>query len=305
MHLSPQKRTTAPALLALMAVGCSLFTDPHERGERDLRRGDYSGAVAAYSEAIEKGDFVAVAYANRCYANEARGDYEGALHDCTEALELMGEPDKADAEAFVQWTEVLNNRGVTNIGLRRYEDAIDDLTRAIEARPDYAAAYANRGRAYVEEEEYDDALTDLDKAVELDRSLSEAWGNKAQALTGKGDVDGALAAFGTAIEVSGGSPEIHFNRASLLYATGHFTEALADYRVAERSANEQLAWMAQQQANFLKNVESSMETPPAAGTGAPSDATPEAGSVADTEATETAAAATALDRATASPTSDG
>ncbi len=301
MHVLRLFRTVALATFSIVAVGCTLFQSPHERGQRHLRRGDYTRAVEAYSQAIEKGEFVAVAYANRCYAHEARGDYEGALHDCTEALKLMGEPNKADPVAVVEWTEVLNNRGVTNIGLRRYDDAVDDLTMAIDARPDYAEAYANRGRAYVEQEAWDDALEDLEKAVELDRGLAEAWGNKAQALTGKGDADGALEAFGTAIEVSGGNPDIYFNRASLLYATGKFKEALADYRVAAGSTNEQLAWMAQQQATFLAGVEAPTgDKTPSAGATAPSDSTDATSGVAtsenplsDGEETERASAPTA------------
>jgi tetratricopeptide (TPR) repeat protein len=262
--IAARRAVFVSVLLTPLAAGCTLFSSPHERGERHLQRGDYLRAVEAYSEAIEQGDFVAVAYANRCYANEARGDFGAALHDCTEALNLMGEPDPSDPVALVEWTEVLNNRGVTYIGLRRYDDAIADLERAIALRPDYAEAYANLGRTHLENEDYDDALVALERAVELNRGLAEAWGNKAQALTGKDDVDGALEAFGTAIEVSGGNPDIYFNRASLLYATGHFMEALADYRVvAERSTNEQLAFMAQQQALFLSNAE------PKDGTGTP------------------------------------
>jgi tetratricopeptide (TPR) repeat protein len=270
------------AFLMPLAAGCTLFSSPHERGARSLQRGDYMRAVEAYSEAIEQGDFVAVAYANRCYANEARGDFAAALHDCTEALNLMGEPDASDAVALVEWTEVLNNRGVTYIGLRRYDDAIADLERAIELRPDYAEAHANLGRTHLERENYDAALAELERAIELNHNLAEAWGNKAQALTGQGDVEGALEAFGTAIEVSGGNPDIYFNRASLLYATGQFMEALADYRVvAERSTNEQLAFMAQQQALFLSNAEpkEGTGTPPSTSTtesgDAPAEATPE------------------------------
>jgi tetratricopeptide (TPR) repeat protein len=129
----------------------------------------------------------------------------------------------------------------------------------------------------VEQEDFDQAIADLDKALEIDPNLTEAWGNKAQALTGKGDVEGALDAFGRAIEASGGNPDLYFNRASLLYATGNFKEALADYRVAAKSSNEQLAWMAEQQVNFLKNVEeqpASTATPGGAATATAAAATP-------------------------------
>ncbi|MFQ5459432.1 MAG: tetratricopeptide repeat protein [Anaerolineae bacterium] len=267
--LARPRRPGAPTLvLGLVAAftgACTLFASPHERGERYLRRGNYQAAVQAYDEAIRTGDFPAVAYANRCYAEEALGDRKAAVRDCSKALELIGEPDPEDAAAMGQMAEVLNNRGVAYIGLREYENATGDFTRAVELQADYAAAYANRGRAYVEMENYDAALRDLEKAVELNPGLVEAYGNMAHAYTGLDNADQALESYARAIEVSGGSAEIYFDRASLYYAIGRFGEALADYRqVADSADNDYLAWIAQQQVNFLKNWDA-----PGAAEGAP------------------------------------
>jgi tetratricopeptide (TPR) repeat protein len=254
--------------LTILLASCSLISDPFKEGERKLRAEDWFGAIDAYTEAIEAGEYPVVAYANRCYAYQAAGRFDAAEDDCTEALDLIGDPPDDDEAGLRQFTEILNNRAVAKIGMRDYEDAIADLDWALRLRDEYAEAYANRGRARVELEEWDAAIEDLERAVELAPDLPEAYGNWAQALVGLGDVDGALEKFAQAIEVSGGSPEIHFNRASLLYGTGKFEQALADYRVvAERSTNEQLKWMAEQQVIFLEGLERS-------GTPAPSP-TPE------------------------------
>jgi Flp pilus assembly protein TadD len=46
------------------------------------------------------------------------------------------------------YADALNNRAVALIRQRRYQAAIEDLTRAITLRPGYADAYFNRAVAY-------------------------------------------------------------------------------------------------------------------------------------------------------------
>jgi regulator of sirC expression with transglutaminase-like and TPR domain len=45
--------------------------------------------------------------------------------------------------------------------MKRYEDALADLSRAIELKPDYDWAIANRGVTYRQIERCEDALADL------------------------------------------------------------------------------------------------------------------------------------------------
>jgi tetratricopeptide (TPR) repeat protein len=47
----------------------------------------------------------------------------------------------------------------------RYDDALTDLSRAIDLNPQYAWAIANRGLTYQLMGRYDDALTDLTGAI--------------------------------------------------------------------------------------------------------------------------------------------
>ena len=55
--------------------------------------------------------------------------------------------------------------------LGEYEQAIQDLDRAIALDANLAVAYYNRGLAYGSQGEYDRASRDLNKAVELDPSF--------------------------------------------------------------------------------------------------------------------------------------
>jgi WD40 repeat protein/tetratricopeptide (TPR) repeat protein len=58
-------------------------------------------------------------------------------------------------------------RGQGHFGAKRWREAVAEYSRALELRPDQAAAFHNRGRAHQELGEYDQALRDLAKAVEL------------------------------------------------------------------------------------------------------------------------------------------
>jgi tetratricopeptide (TPR) repeat protein len=238
-------------LAGLLVAGCDLFGDPHQRGERYLKRGDYESAREALTEAIESGQEVAIAYANRCYANEAMGDYDAAVSDCDEALRLDREGGTGDG--FPRW-EVLNNRGVAKLGKADYEGALGDFDAAIQEQPDYAAAYANRGRAYLDQERQDDAIEALSRAIELDPELTEAYGNRGLAHEGLGENDQALADYTRAIELSH-DPQAYFNRAMLRYTLGYFDDAYDDFNevVAREEEGSYLAFMAAEQAEFLKN----------------------------------------------------
>ena len=102
------------------------------------------------------------------------------------------EPSADDAELWAQWgmtmmcgnrpqralrgfdralalgrdrADVLNNRAVALLQLRRYEDAIRDLNAALALRPRYAVAYHNRGTAHFRLGDNAAALADFATAL--------------------------------------------------------------------------------------------------------------------------------------------
>ncbi len=233
-------------VLACLCTACDRFMDPHQRGESALAQGDYEAALAAFNDAVDSGDHVAEAYANRGIANEALAHYESAISDYTEALRLFG-PDSQEAP------EVLNNRGVAFLKLRKSAEALADFDAAIKARPDYAEAFANRGRVHLDKEDYDAAMQDLDKAIDLKADLGEAYGNRALAHESLGDDEKAIADYTRAIDL-GHDPQAYFNRGMLRYTLGCFNLAYADFsEVVERADKSEYLWyMAKSQKDFLE-----------------------------------------------------
>ena len=68
--------------------------------------------------------------------------------------------DPAFAEAYF-------NRGVSYYELNRYEEAIEDLTRAIELNPEDDTYYGRRSLAYLFTDQLDKAQQDEDRCEEL------------------------------------------------------------------------------------------------------------------------------------------
>lgn len=112
------------------------------------------------------------------------------------------------------------NRGVTLTNEGRYDEAIAELTKAIELNPRLQAAYYNRGSVYLERAkkvyierakkgEYDKAIADFDnaiadfsKAIELNPSDVDSYSQRGGTYTAKGEYELAAADFNKIIEIS-------------------------------------------------------------------------------------------------------
>lgn len=82
-----------------------------------------------------------------------------------------GGPEEGTAEWYLDRGNELAEEG-------RYEEAIEEYTKAIEIDPDYAAAYNNRGYAYDELGEYQQAIDDYTKAIEIDPDCADTYNNR-------------------------------------------------------------------------------------------------------------------------------
>jgi len=71
------------------------------------------------------------------------------------------------------------DQGIAHFTATRYDRAISDFTKAIEADPKHAKAYNDRGLAYWNIGQYDQAIADYTKAIEIDPKLAIAYYNRA------------------------------------------------------------------------------------------------------------------------------
>lgn len=109
-----------------------------------------------------------------------------------------------DAEKLVEGRDdlpggyrIYYNRGTELYKIGQYDRAIEDLSRAIDLRTEFAAAYANRGAAYFKKGEWDKAIAGFNRAIEIyDKEglplQARYFQGRAMALEAKGDLEKAL-----------------------------------------------------------------------------------------------------------------
>lgn len=125
--------------------------------------GDYVGAIADYTKAIELKPDYASAYYNRGNANGELGQHFAAISDFDIAIQLK--PDL---------TEAYFNRGLAKYNLGQHFAAISDFDNAIRLKPDDAKAYVNRGIAKALLGRTWETKQDLQKALKLAEKVGDA-----------------------------------------------------------------------------------------------------------------------------------
>lgn len=126
-----------------------------KRAEAYAELEEYDLAAADYTAAIEKNSENPALYQGRANVNYQQGAYEEALEDYNQYLSS-----EEDAVA-------LGNRGYCYLQLEQLEEALADLNRCIQLKPEYAWAYYTRGQIYQKQEKYEEAKADYDKANQL------------------------------------------------------------------------------------------------------------------------------------------
>jgi len=91
------------------------------------------------------------------------------------------------------FAEAYNNRGYAEWKWNENEAALADFSKAIELRPDYGNAFTNRAFVYFDLNDFEHCITDATRAIELDP-------NNISALTIRGDAEQRLGRWGAAFE---------------------------------------------------------------------------------------------------------
>ncbi len=146
-----------------------------------------------------------------------KGDWRGAADDFEEAARR--EPDRFD---------LLNMCGVANLNLKRTEQALRYLTRALKLNPRSATVWNNRGLALYQQKRIERAIRDFDQAIRQDSRLVSAFNNRGLAFQALGRLEAALADFSRSIKLRPQQATGYINRAQVLQRLERHDEALGD-----------------------------------------------------------------------------
>ena len=85
-----------------------------------------------------------------------KGHYTSAIEEFN--MSVKNNPNNSSA---------FNNRGLTYIGLEKYDKAMLDFNKALQIKSNFYEAYSNRGLDYIKLKEYDKGIEDCNKAINL------------------------------------------------------------------------------------------------------------------------------------------
>ena len=126
-------------------------------------RQDWTGAIAAYREAIAKSPSDPALYNRLGICHQHKGDAKAARKAYQKALDIRGD-----------YPEAWNNLGTIDHARGKYKQAIAAYSRAIQAKPLDATFHKNLGAAWLARGEVERALEAWNEAFRLDPASFES-----------------------------------------------------------------------------------------------------------------------------------
>ena len=198
--------------IALLPDGLDKAIAYSNRGSARETGGDLPGALADYEQAIAVEPQFTPAYEHRDRIRKLLTDVEptapvpaaltvaatGLYQRANQAAKQGNLIDALAAytrilELYPRAASMFYERGVTFNKLDLYQQAVNDLDKAISLRPRFPAALTERGLTLTEMGKTEDALADIGKALSLDPGYAIAHQNKGYAEARAGRWQEALA----------------------------------------------------------------------------------------------------------------
>ena len=124
----------------------------------------YTNAVNTYSEAIQHNPANPFLYINRATTRAEMIDFISSIDNSYQSITLDSDPSKR-----------LNSSSTRTYS---YDEAIDDVNKAIKLYPEFAEAYFNRANLMAISGKLPEAYDDYTRAIELNSNLGEAYYNR-------------------------------------------------------------------------------------------------------------------------------
>ncbi|TAF07426.1 MAG: tetratricopeptide repeat protein, partial [Oscillatoriales cyanobacterium] len=233
-----------------------LALEEKERNEEDPRLKAYFDEIKYCRE--QKDDVSALEYADKLV--ESRGDAKdwsekgrclNRLKRYDEALECLDKAIEIDSNYARAWAY----QGDVLDDLKRYDEALASFDRAIELDANDPWDWAHRGNVLNNLKRYDEALVSCDRAIELDANYQLAWALRGYVLYNLKRYDEALVSFDRAIELDANDPWYWALRGNVLYNLKRYDEALLSFdKAIEIDSNSFSGWAWLIRGDVLKNL---------------------------------------------------
>jgi len=172
------------------------------RGELRMNLKDYQGSLVDFNIALELDPAMQDAIAGKAIALIF-------LDRDKEAIQLIEDNLKRDSEAPAFYYA----RGMLLYFREKYSKAIEDFNRVIEIDPNYNPfnVYLNRGVTLLELLEFDEAKENLDKAITFGKERASAYHSRGRVYYKMEDYEKAVSDFNTALELNPDNDVTYYN----------------------------------------------------------------------------------------------
>jgi len=188
-------------------------------------RGDLTGAIDQYEQAVAVDPVYQQAHYNLGYALVEQGEFGRAMFHYREALRLR--PDDR---------QTLNNLATLMAQSGRLDEAAAHFEKLLDIDPGYATGHYNLGKVFMEQGRDGEAADHFLAALELNPSYAEAAKELGILCHRQGDLDRAALYYRQTLETTPEDVDLRFNLGLILGRQGRLPEALAQFGEALRLA---------------------------------------------------------------------
>lgn len=217
------------------------------RGQYRLQLGQYADAEADLSRAIEdeQAQTGPRAHYLRAIARMQLADYEGAVQDldvCVDALDaeaaLLAENAGYVSEIDSDVQGSAYYRGIARMQLGRYQEAVEDFTRCVDAGNNADFSRFWRGSCYLDLGDYAAAEADFAHCVQQEIETDQSLYYVAVCKMGAGDYAAAVEGFTGCIDRGIQSQQALYNRGMCYLQLGETEKGQADLEKSLGAASE-------------------------------------------------------------------
>lgn len=201
-----------------------LETVIHPMPEAAMQVTEEHQVAANEAKQVEKEELTAQEWLERSYFFSEARNFEEAIRCASEALRLK----KNFAYAYAsRGYSIIENKGNS-------DQALSDLNKAIELKPDEFTSYNNKGRIYHNKGDLKEALANYSAAIKYNPKYHYSYNNRGMIHQAKGDYDKAVKDYNKAIHLKPDYVDAFINRGLLRYENGELDLANKDYNEAIR-----------------------------------------------------------------------
>lgn len=150
------------------------------------------------------------------------------------------------------------NDGTQLLSKGRYNQAVTELTYAIELEPKYAEAYIKRGRAKYHLARYQESIDDYTQTLSFNRYIADAYASRGDVYRALGDVQHAITDYTASINARKNALVLS-KRAQIYLEIGKIDEAFDDYSYIVKRRPSAIAYYNRGKAYYQKFLLSEKE----------------------------------------------